>query len=222
MSRKKRNIWHGFLKIFGDIKVFRFPFFLIYDPGSYKLKGDEIREVISRIQPGDILLRGYDNYLDGFFIPGCFSHAGLYVGPVAAEDIRHVPTQEGRSCFKTGTQMVVHSMAEGVFMEDVINFCRCDRMLILRFPPTLTGAGPGSPSITHFSGEETTLARQLSKGRSLRFADVWPARLENPTTSTSISTRPGIFHAPNLCRSAINPYIHATGSQPRPASCGDS
>lgn len=125
------KIYKGFLKIFGDIKVFKFPLFILYDPSSYKLKGDDIREVIKIIQPGDILVRGYINYLDGYFIPGFFSHVGLYVGEVKQSDSANLKPDQIHD-FKAGEQMVVHSMAEGVFMEDVINFCRCDYMLIMR------------------------------------------------------------------------------------------
>ena len=118
-----------FLKFFGDIKIFKYPFFLLYDPGSYLVKGDDVRKVINCVQPGDILIRGYKNYLDGYFIPGFFSHAGLYLGKTLvrndmAENIRHL--------YKEGEQTVIHSMAEGVFMEDIINFCRCDYLIILR------------------------------------------------------------------------------------------
>jgi hypothetical protein len=125
------NLYNGFIKFFGDIKVFKYPMFLLYDPGSYKVKGEDIRQVIKTIQPGDILLRGYVNYLDGYVIPGFFSHAGLYVGEVKQSDSLGLKPDQ-LDDFKAGDQMVVHSMAEGVFMEDVINFCRCDYMMILR------------------------------------------------------------------------------------------
>lgn len=125
------KIYNGFLKIFGDIKVFRFPMFIIYDPGSYKIKGEDIRQVINLIKPGDILIRGYINYLDGYFIPGFFSHAGLYLGEVVDNDSSTLKPEQ-KKYFRTGEQMVIHSMAEGVFMEDIINFCRCDYMVILR------------------------------------------------------------------------------------------
>jgi hypothetical protein len=59
------KLYNGFIKFFGDIKVFKFPLFILYDPGSYKVKGEDMRQVIKIIQPGDILLRGYVNYLDG-------------------------------------------------------------------------------------------------------------------------------------------------------------
>jgi hypothetical protein len=116
-----------FLTVFGDIKVFRFPFFLVYDPGSYQVKGDGVRALLGVLQPGDILLRSYSNYLDGKFIPGKFSHAGLDCGPVHEDDRALVGTRQRSrgardgaqsALFHTGAQMVVHAMAEGVFIED--------------------------------------------------------------------------------------------------------
>jgi hypothetical protein len=67
-----KTLSERFLTVFGDIKVFRFPFFLVYDPGSYQVKGDDVRALLGVLQPGDILLRSYSNYLDGKFIPGKF------------------------------------------------------------------------------------------------------------------------------------------------------
>jgi hypothetical protein len=130
------KLYNGFIRFFGDLKVFKFPMFIIYDPGSYLIKGEEIRQVINIIRPGDILVRGYINYLDGYVIPGFFSHAGLYLGevlPVASNGLNAGQLKD----FKAGEQIVIHSMAEGVFMEDIINFCRCDYMAILRRNPNL-------------------------------------------------------------------------------------
>ena len=124
------TIRNGFLKFFGDIKIFKFPFFILYDPGSYKVKGYEIRYVLDNIVKGDILVRGYSNYLDGYFIPGFFSHAGLFLGVTQKSDM--VLTKDIEDKFYEGSQVVIHSMAEGVFMEDIINFCKCDYLLILR------------------------------------------------------------------------------------------
>ncbi len=98
------------LTIFGDIKVFPWPMFILYHPESYKMKGEDVREVLNTVKAGDVLLRGYNRYLDGYFIPGTFSHAGMY----------------------TGDNKVIHSMAEGIFEEDIINFCRCDKLAIMR------------------------------------------------------------------------------------------
>lgn len=105
-----RLIRKVFLNAFGHIKIYRGPFWLVYDPTTYEVKGKDVREIIKRIQPGDILLRGYRHYLDGYFIPGRFSHAALYVG-------------DGK---------VIHSMSKGVFREDILDFCRCDLVGIYR------------------------------------------------------------------------------------------
>jgi len=126
------KIYNTILKIFGDIKIYKFPFFVLYDPGSYLIKGDECREIMNILKPGDIIVRGYKNYLDGYFIPGFFSHAGLYLGNVPnSEKITLLPYIE-EQFYAKGEQIVAHAMAEGVFMEDVLNFCRCDYLLILR------------------------------------------------------------------------------------------
>jgi hypothetical protein len=150
------KIYNGFLNFFGDLKVFRYPMFIIYDPGSYLVKGEDIRQVINFVQPGDIFVRGYINYLDGYFIPGFFSHAGLYLGKVTEEDRTFVRPGHD-SGFRTGDQMVIHSMAEGVFMEDVINFCRCDYMIILRRNPE----------------------KESEASKDIIFADVFKAALSN-------------------------------------------
>lgn len=80
----------AFIAWIGTLKYFISPISLVEDPGSYKIKGAEIRELIDGgLQPGDILLRGYDGYLDGIMIgltgggkgPGkYFSHAAMYLG----------------------------------------------------------------------------------------------------------------------------------------------
>lgn len=83
----------------GTLKYFTLPICLVEDPGSYKIKGYEIRELIDdtsscQLQPGDILLRGYDGYLDGLLIRCSggaqgrgkyFSHAALYLGELTEE-----------------------------------------------------------------------------------------------------------------------------------------
>lgn len=158
------NIRNGFLKFFGDLKVFPFPMFLLYDPGSYLVKGDDIRNVITKIEAGDIMLRGYKNYLDGYFIPGFFSHAGLYLGEV--KDVNLHMSAKGKEFYREGPQMVIHSMAEGIFMEDVINFCRCDYLMILRrnkrTEPNLNIEADNGPVFTRALGS-------LGKGYDFKF-----------------------------------------------------
>ncbi|HYY58660.1 MAG TPA: hypothetical protein VE842_15105, partial [Pyrinomonadaceae bacterium] len=183
---RKKGILESFLTVFGDLKVFRWPLFFLYDPGSYLVKGKDMREVINIVRPGDILVRGYVNYLDGYFIPGYFSHAGLYLGHVDAEylksiwsdDERYAPLDEVLEKCHAGEQMVIHSMAEGVFMEDLLNFCRCDHMMILRFPDNLT-RGPGNgeklfSKAEEFSREEKEIASRLERRESVPFSEVLP------------------------------------------------
>ena len=98
------------LDILGDIKVYRFPFFMVYDPSTFLIKGHQTRKAMDIIEPGCILLRGYSCYLDGFLIPGKFSHSAIYIGK----------------------NKVIHAVAEGVEEIDIIDFLRCDRMCILK------------------------------------------------------------------------------------------
>lgn len=98
------------LTFFGDIKVFKYPFWIVYDPEQYFITGDHLREIENTIQPGDIVCRGYRSYLDGKFIPGKFSHSGIYVG----------------------NHTVIHAVAEGVEKIDILTFCQCDCVAIIR------------------------------------------------------------------------------------------
>lgn len=173
---------NAFLKVFGDLKIFPWPFFLIYDPGSYKVKGEDVRDVIQTARPGDILLRGYRNYLDGYFIPGYFSHAGMYLGEVTEADKKYLQHPVGEKLFKTGEQIVAHAMAEGVFMEDLINFCRCDVMAILRFPASITrqsGADESEISTANFSAAELALHERLLQQETVAFQDALAIIFEN-------------------------------------------
>jgi hypothetical protein len=165
------------LTIFGDLKVYRFPMFLLYDPGAYRVRGEDAREAMARVRPGDILLRGYVNYLDGYFIPGYFSHAGLYIGSVVEEERDRVERPRGKEIFRPGEQMVIHSMAEGVFMEDLLNFCRCDYMAILRFPDSFTrasGAKPLNIPKREWNDREEEIRDKLASGELIKFAETVP------------------------------------------------
>lgn len=104
------RIWRVFLTILGDIKVYPFPMFIVYDPSSFRVKGRHTREAINVLKPGDVLVRKYKCYLDGWFIPGEYSHSAIYVG-------------DG---------VIVHAVAEDVQEIDVIDFLRCDGFCILR------------------------------------------------------------------------------------------
>lgn len=105
-----KNLKIAFLKVFGKIKVFRWPMFVVYDPKSYDVKAAGIRKAMYIARKGDIFVRRYKNYLDGYFIPGRFTHSGIYVG--------------------SGT--IIHAMSDGVQKIDIIDFLRCDGFAVLR------------------------------------------------------------------------------------------
>jgi len=93
MKKFLYKVWAKFLTAFGDIKIFNWPLFMVYDDSSFKVAGDKILEIMAVLKPGDIVLHGYDNYLDGKFIPDKlkFSHGAIYIGD----------------------NLVIHSVAEG-------------------------------------------------------------------------------------------------------------
>lgn len=64
------------------------------------------------VKPGDVILRGYNKYLDGKFIPDPrgYSHAGLYIG---------------------GNEMV-HAVAPKVEKCHIMDFCQADRIMVLK------------------------------------------------------------------------------------------
>jgi hypothetical protein len=65
---------------------------------------------MNNILSGDILVKGYNGYLDGLVRPGKYHYAGIYVG-------------DGLVCYMT---------SDGVEVIDIIDFCRCDRIIVLR------------------------------------------------------------------------------------------
>lgn len=99
------------LTIFGDIKLQKWPPFLYYQPGDYYgVTGCQTMTLLKTLQPGDILARGYRDYLDGKFIPGKYSHTGVYIG----------------------NGEIIHAVAEGVSECSLIDFCRCDRLAVIK------------------------------------------------------------------------------------------
>jgi len=105
------KLWDKFLTAFGKVKIFKYPMFIIYEPKGYLITGEESEKVYEIIKDGDILVRGYYDYLDGKFIKGFFSHAGFY----------------------WKDHIVIHAVAEGVQKDHIIDFCRCDYLAVLRF-----------------------------------------------------------------------------------------
>ena len=150
--------WFGTLRFFwvsraGDMVRLRLPSgFLVENPPAYRIGGRDMEQVLQLIQPGDILLRGFDGYLDGLLIrksaatqmtpsqpnqQGWFTHAALYAGELNEADRSLVDKQVRHDSrfFQPGRQMVVHAMAIGVHSESLLTFCRCDYLTVLRLLP---------------------------------------------------------------------------------------
>ena len=105
-----------FLKIFGDIKIFTYPMWIVYDPSIYELEGEKLRNALNTLKPGDIVGRRYIHYADGYFIPGKYSHTGIYIGD----------------------NKIIHSVAEGVCEIDILDFLKCDGCFICRYKKKCT------------------------------------------------------------------------------------
>lgn len=96
----------------GNLQFFKRPLCLIFGGSTaYKIKGEQQREILKKLRPGDILLRRYDRYLLSQMLPGYWSHVGIYVGK----------------------NIVIHSVTKpGVVEEDILTFLRCDSIAIYR------------------------------------------------------------------------------------------
>lgn len=112
LAKNWYKIWEKALRIIGDIKVFKTPCWINYCPEEfdYNVRGEDICKIQEVIQPGDIILRSYENYLDSYLIPGKYSHSGVYIG-------------DGK---------IIHAVAEGVKEIHLIDFCQADGILVLR------------------------------------------------------------------------------------------
>jgi len=78
-----------------------------------KTKAKQIREVLKlNLNPGDVLARKYDYFLDSYLLPGNpYTHSALYIGD----------------------NKIVESVAEGVVLTDIIDFIvNTDAFIILR------------------------------------------------------------------------------------------
>lgn len=81
----------SFLTWFGDIRI-------ELEPPSTRAR--HFRKLLKLVEPGDVLCRKYDCYLDSFFIEGKYTHSGIL----------------------THKDKIIHSIAEGVEKIDVLDF----------------------------------------------------------------------------------------------------
>ncbi|MCL6415563.1 hypothetical protein MIB92_07870 [Aestuariirhabdus sp. Z084] len=96
------------LTFLGHLRVYRYPFFVVFRVPGYKFR--DLYTLLDHVEPGDILLRKYDSYLNTVFIPGFYTHSGVCVDH----------------------RTVVHAIAGGVEKIDIPYFCRCDHLILLR------------------------------------------------------------------------------------------
>ncbi len=138
----KKNFLGKILPVFGNIKVFKWPFFMLYRPTTFAIKGKHTREVLHQIKPGDLLVRSFNHYLDGYTMPGStFNHVGFYLSEVGEAHLSKLANIQNPSQFNTGKQMVIYAVGNKIFLEDLLDFCRCDGLAIMRFPRQLKPLG---------------------------------------------------------------------------------
>jgi len=106
-------------RFIGDVKWSGFwhPFWFTINGTSFRLKGKHYRDLESVIEPGDIIIRRFEGYIDKWLIPGWWNHAGIYVGEIDGKQHK-----------------VVHAISDGVIVDDLIDFMRTDHMIVLRAP----------------------------------------------------------------------------------------
>lgn len=107
MNMNRNNIlyrkWAAFLTWFGDIMLRTSP---------PKVEAIHIRKLEEMVEPGDVICREYDCYLDSFFISGEYTHSG----------------------FVTCRNTIAHAVAEGVEVIDIIDFVKnADGFILLRY-----------------------------------------------------------------------------------------
>ena len=106
------KIVQGVISAFGNVQFFPSPFFcLLWGNTHYKVRGPEVRRLIEELRVGDIILRRYDRYVSGWFIPGFWTHVSL----MATENT------------------VIHATTRGVMEEDILTFLRADHIMVLRY-----------------------------------------------------------------------------------------
>lgn len=141
MQIPKKNFSEKLLAVVSDIKTSKWPLFLSYRPHSFALKGNHTREIMKAAKPGDILVRSFNNYLNNSFLPGTFTHVGFYLGEVNEIHLKQIAKIEHLTQFNIGKQMVIHAINDQVFLDDIIDFCRCDGLALMRFPRQLKSLG---------------------------------------------------------------------------------
>ena len=124
MKPEVYELYKKFLTWFGDL-------YMATEPPLCKYK--QIEGMLDCILPGDVICRGYNYYLDSYFIPGEYTHSGIIIN----------------------RREIVHSIAEGVQSIHPIDFIKdVDRFIVLR-PSYDVGLD------THWRTRERTVDRAI-------------------------------------------------------------
>lgn len=119
MTKFRYRLQKAIFRFIGDIKWagILHPFWFTINAKTFLLKGKHYRTLEPLIQPGDIIIRRFEGYIDKVLIPGWWNHAGIYVGKIEGKDHK-----------------IVHAISDGVIVDDLIDFMRTDHMIVLRAP----------------------------------------------------------------------------------------
>jgi len=130
---KKDGLSHLF-QHFTNLRLSPIPFFINYIPRGQGLTGQHIREILKLIRPGDIVVRSHNYYLDSHLLSSTFQEAGFYLGEVNETHLKQIAQIEDPKKYTTGKQIIIHTTSQGHQLTDLLDFCRCDGLAIMRFP----------------------------------------------------------------------------------------
>jgi hypothetical protein len=103
------KIWIKFLTILAAVRISKYPPFIYYDYNTFTITGNNIDAIKELLQPGDLILRGFDDFIGSILI-GRYSHIGLVID----------------------SDLIIHAIEPVVTYCHLYDFCKCDRIIILR------------------------------------------------------------------------------------------
>ena len=124
------NVPEWIVRITGNLRFSKYPMFVQYKPNQHKVKGYEAEALRYMVEPGDIILRVHKGYISNLTISGYYGHAGLYVGD------QNFPFIQDKIGVVRKVPSMIHSVLNGVIIEPLSQFCRCDGICVLRLSLT--------------------------------------------------------------------------------------
>jgi hypothetical protein len=134
----------------------------------FALNGKNTRDIMTLVQPGDVLLRVFTSSSHRRLFPSTFQDIGFYLGNVNESHLRQWAKIDYTHPYALGEQTVITAISGQAILIDIIDFCRCDGIAILRFPAQLklqAGAIPPQAIMDYLNAPETKIKRapQMSK-----------------------------------------------------------